>query len=1396
VAPAGVEKLTYSSGTIEPCPTTTLSTMRIPHRFHRHVPRRTNIVPRTLQSTYQCFKCPGDTRNGNVGDNTALLIDADNVSYKKLSALMSEVNKDGTASVRRIYGDWTRTPMKIWQHGLMQHSIVPIQQFAYATGKNSTDGAMMVDAMDLLHTNRFSRFCLITSDSDFTRLASRIREQGVSVHGFGSKNVTHQALVAACTKFSYLEDLGATSDETSKESVLVVPRTPVTPASPSTSWGPVFGNSSPASTTQLLPASQTETRFTQDPAISHEKPLDRAAIEAIRSTIIEHQYRADKDCFLNAKYVKQRLVRLSPDLHYRNHGYSKLAGFLMASGIVELKWTDNTMLVRLTDKQNAITTAHNSVPFPPREETAQADPSLPSQSPVKLGRKLHDRIALESIRAAVLEECQDDASSFVDLSGVCVSLRRLSPAMALSDYGYSRLGRFIQASGIVEVEMKGPVPFVRLKDGWRDTISSTAITTTEPLTTSVPLSPPTEVNPAASNAKPLNDPAALEGIRRLIVHLNQGDEDSFVDLENLERNRTSLSPETAAALDYKTRGYPTLLAFIQASGIVELKHTSIATLVRLKHEPIDQAALEAIRTTINNNLWAKNDSFIFFHTFADAYQRLPREVQPRAYGFLRMLNFVSASEIVELKLDGTTMWIRLKDRQRSAITTATTTTEPHTLPPASPSEETSSPPALGSKPIDQVALEGIRTAINNNIWGNKDSFASLDMFANDYVHKQPPDLHYRNYGYSRLHDFLLAAGIVELKTEQGISLIRLKDEQRDAITTTTTESHTPQQASPSEEISTPTMLGRKPLDQAALEGIRQTIISIKSDEDSFVSFDAFASHYFRTLPPEVHPQNYAFSNLREFVSASGIVELKSKDTTMLIRLKSASTTEEVPTLTALHTRSLDQAALEGIRQTILSLRDGENSFVRLVDFNHHYITEQPPALHPKNYGFWRWRPFLRASGIVEFSRDGTTGVIRLRDRHTTSTAATTTTTTTEEAPLLPNPFDSTALKALRTAVTNSPRYRGGSFVKTFDVRRELLRQSPELNPENYGYSRFDVFLLASGLVEMHTVEKRTLVRLWDDYELGPASKAKRDRNMRQMMLRHRGDDKRALLESNVEHDLDGHEHKTSSAYVSWDTGNKCGTRSMMNEDKHKVGKEETPSKSEVKREHEQGRGLDTSFALVALEAGDERKTSLESVRVSHDDQGHKTPLTLLVNGHVAPSEPKKDNGMGQETSLASASPSESDVHEHEHEYERQMPFLKSEDEHKIEHETSSSAPATLHINLNEDAQQGIGMPLTLDIGPIHDDTSTSSLVSKDDEHETSTTSKHEPEHEHNTSLVQKDETQPRLGHEASTSLDSEAEHEPGPEPEPEPEPEVEPEPKPKTTPLASLAQSFSYSERR
>ena len=136
-----------------------------------------------FKDTFDTFKPSAFDMSGNDVNNLAVLIDADNVSSKIIAGLMAEIANYGTASVRRIYGDWTSPQMKSWRECLLQHSISPIQQFAYATGKNATDGAMIIDATDLLYTGRFSTFCLVSSDSDFTRLAARIREQGITVFG-------------------------------------------------------------------------------------------------------------------------------------------------------------------------------------------------------------------------------------------------------------------------------------------------------------------------------------------------------------------------------------------------------------------------------------------------------------------------------------------------------------------------------------------------------------------------------------------------------------------------------------------------------------------------------------------------------------------------------------------------------------------------------------------------------------------------------------------------------------------------------------------------------------------------------------------------------------------------------------------------------------------------------------------------------------------------------------------------------------------------------------------------------------------------------------------------------------------------------------------------------------
>jgi uncharacterized LabA/DUF88 family protein len=247
--------------------------------------------------------------------NLALLIDADNVSAKIIVGLMAEIANYGTASVRRIYGDWTTPALGAWKPCLLNHSITPIQQFAYTTGKNATDGAMIIDAMDLLYTGRYSSFCIVSSDSDFTRLASRIREQAVTVYGFGERKTPH-AFVAACNKFTYFDVLNMSFEEpapSDRQTHVVA------------SLGPrerTIRNSQ--DTVAGMVTSQLERR-----------PLNQAAIQALARAIIDS--RSNEDDWVNLAVVGSHLSKLAPDIHPRNYGYERLREFAEASGIVDLK---------------------------------------------------------------------------------------------------------------------------------------------------------------------------------------------------------------------------------------------------------------------------------------------------------------------------------------------------------------------------------------------------------------------------------------------------------------------------------------------------------------------------------------------------------------------------------------------------------------------------------------------------------------------------------------------------------------------------------------------------------------------------------------------------------------------------------------------------------------------------------------------------------------------------------------------------------------------------------------------------------------------------------------------------------------------------------------------------
>ena len=136
----------------------------------------------------------------------AVLIDGDNAQASLLPKILAEVSKVGRITIKRIYGDWTTTSMNSWKSSLHKHAIQPVQQFRYTVGKNSTDSAMIIEAMDLLHSDNVGGFCIVASDSDYTRLATRIREEGLSVIGVGEKK-TPEAFVNACNQFIYCENL-------------------------------------------------------------------------------------------------------------------------------------------------------------------------------------------------------------------------------------------------------------------------------------------------------------------------------------------------------------------------------------------------------------------------------------------------------------------------------------------------------------------------------------------------------------------------------------------------------------------------------------------------------------------------------------------------------------------------------------------------------------------------------------------------------------------------------------------------------------------------------------------------------------------------------------------------------------------------------------------------------------------------------------------------------------------------------------------------------------------------------------------------------------------------------------------------------------------------------------
>lgn len=226
-------------------------------------------------------------------EKLAVLIDADNAQASIIDGLLAEIAKYGIASVKRIYGDWTSQKLRSWKETLLDYSIQPIQQFSYTTGKNATDSAMIIDAMDLLYTGDIDGFCIVSSDSDYTKLCARLREAGKTVYGFGEKK-TPKPFVAAVDKFIYTEILREYADEEEEDDE--------------------------ASNKRRM----TINELRQNSKLVH---MLRTAVEAS----------ADDSGWAYLGNIGQNIAKKTPDFDPRNYGFKKLSDLITATNLFEIE---------------------------------------------------------------------------------------------------------------------------------------------------------------------------------------------------------------------------------------------------------------------------------------------------------------------------------------------------------------------------------------------------------------------------------------------------------------------------------------------------------------------------------------------------------------------------------------------------------------------------------------------------------------------------------------------------------------------------------------------------------------------------------------------------------------------------------------------------------------------------------------------------------------------------------------------------------------------------------------------------------------------------------------------------------------------------------------------------
>ncbi|MCI8274671.1 MAG: NYN domain-containing protein [Lachnospiraceae bacterium] len=256
----------------------------------------------------------------------AILIDADNISEKYIKIILDEAAKNGIATYKRIYGDWTNPQLTSWKRVLLDNSIIPIQQYGYTTGKSSTDSAMIIDAMDILYSGNVDGFCLASSDSDFTRLAARLRESGMQVIGMGESK-TPKPFISACNQFKYLDILlsnGAGGEKDEQES----------------EKDELFAEKEASANSEKAPAASKKgktpaSKRTKQKAKEPEPQTNLKMIKKAILTLVEEC--SDDDGWIFSAELGNQLAKRFPDFDVRNFGFSKFTPFINSLGLFDVK---------------------------------------------------------------------------------------------------------------------------------------------------------------------------------------------------------------------------------------------------------------------------------------------------------------------------------------------------------------------------------------------------------------------------------------------------------------------------------------------------------------------------------------------------------------------------------------------------------------------------------------------------------------------------------------------------------------------------------------------------------------------------------------------------------------------------------------------------------------------------------------------------------------------------------------------------------------------------------------------------------------------------------------------------------------------------------------------------